>query len=59
MKIGKINRIMLDNMVKVNRNSIGKIESIDCSQLFEALKLINNKYETEASGNVTLETIGE
>lgn len=43
MQTGKVNRIMLDNF------SAEKIE--------EALKIINGKYETEASGGITLENI--
>ena len=43
MQTGKINRIMLDNF------SPEKIK--------EALKIINGKYETEASGGITLENI--
>lgn len=43
MAIGKVNRIMLDNF------SPEKIK--------EALKIIEGKYETEASGGITLENI--
>jgi nicotinate-nucleotide pyrophosphorylase (carboxylating) len=43
LKTGKINRIMLDNFTP---------ETIS-----EALKIINGKYETEASGGITLENI--
>jgi len=43
MKVGKIDRIMLDNF------------SVD--QIKEALKLINGRYETEASGSITLNNI--
>lgn len=43
MQTGKINRIMLDNF------SPEKIR--------EALKIINGKYETEASGGITLENV--
>ncbi|HET7115776.1 MAG TPA: carboxylating nicotinate-nucleotide diphosphorylase [Hanamia sp.] len=43
MQTGKVNRIMLDNF------SPEKIK--------EALKIINGKYETEASGGITLENI--
>lgn len=45
MQTGKVNRIMLDNF------SPGKIK--------EALKIIDGKYETEASGGITLENIEE
>lgn len=47
-----LTRIMLDNMVVPLPNG-----DVDVSMLKEAVKLINGKYETEASGNVTLETI--
>jgi nicotinate-nucleotide pyrophosphorylase (carboxylating) len=43
MKTGKINRIMLDNFSP--------------DEIKEALKIINGKYETEASGGITLENI--
>jgi nicotinate-nucleotide pyrophosphorylase (carboxylating) len=43
MATGKIDRIMLDNFTP--------------GQIFEALKLINGKYETEASGGINLENI--
>jgi nicotinate-nucleotide pyrophosphorylase (carboxylating) len=43
LKTGKINRIMLDNFTPEN--------------ISEALKMINGKYETEASGGITLENI--
>jgi nicotinate-nucleotide pyrophosphorylase (carboxylating) len=59
LAIGRVDRIMLDNMVKLKRNNDNSIESIDCSMLERALDLINHKYETEASGNVTLDSVGE
>jgi nicotinate-nucleotide pyrophosphorylase (carboxylating) len=43
LTIGKIDRIMLDNFSTEN--------------LAAAIKLINNKYETEASGGITNETL--
>ncbi len=43
LKVGGIHRIMLDNFTP--------------QQLRKALKLINGKYETEASGGITSETI--
>jgi len=43
MVAGKINRIMLDNFSP--------------QQITEALKIINNKYETEASGGINLDNI--
>jgi len=63
-----ITRLMLDNMVKVaKRKEEGgneKIESIDVSLLSEAVALVRASgldaqgLETEASGNVTVETVG-
>ncbi len=41
--VGKVDRIMLDNFSP--------------EQITEALKIINNKYETEASGGINLENI--
>jgi nicotinate-nucleotide pyrophosphorylase (carboxylating) len=43
MRTGKINRIMLDNFSP--------------EEIKEALKIISSKYETEASGGITLENI--
>jgi nicotinate-nucleotide pyrophosphorylase (carboxylating) len=43
MKTGKVNRIMLDNFTPEN--------------IIAALKIINGKYETEASGGITLDNI--
>jgi nicotinate-nucleotide pyrophosphorylase (carboxylating) len=43
MAIGKVDRIMLDNF--------------NPSQIEEALKIINGKYETEASGGINLDNI--
>ncbi|KAK4484174.1 hypothetical protein RD792_011395 [Penstemon davidsonii] len=47
-----LTRIMLDNMVVPLSNS-----NVDTSMLKEAVDLINGRFETEASGNVTLETV--
>ena len=43
MKVGKVNRIMLDNFTP--------------AQIGEALKIIDKKYETEASGGITLDNL--
>ncbi len=43
MRVGKIDRIMLDNF--------------NTAQITEALKLINGKYETEASGGINYDNI--
>ena len=45
VKVGRVNRIMLDNFTP--------------QQIKEALKLIDGKYETEASGGINLENIRE
>ncbi|KAI3714357.1 hypothetical protein L1987_72955 [Smallanthus sonchifolius] len=47
-----LSRIMLDNMVVPQPDG-----DIDVSMLKQAVELINDKFETEASGNVTLETV--
>ena len=43
MEIGKVNRIMLDNFTP--------------AQIKEAIKIIDGKYETEASGGINLDNI--
>ena len=45
MNAGNVNRIMLDNFTP--------------AEIREALKIIGDKYETEASGGITLENIRE
>ncbi|KAK9052218.1 hypothetical protein SSX86_028846 [Deinandra increscens subsp. villosa] len=47
-----LSRIMLDNMVVPRPDG-----DIDVSMLKQAVELISGKFETEASGNVTLETV--
>ncbi|KHN41006.1 Putative nicotinate-nucleotide pyrophosphorylase [carboxylating] [Glycine soja] len=47
-----LTRIMLDNMVVPLPNG-----DVDISMLKEAVQLINGRYETEASSNVTLDTV--
>ncbi|KAK1261285.1 hypothetical protein QJS04_geneDACA018939 [Acorus gramineus] len=47
-----LTRIMLDNMVVPLSNG-----DVDISMLKEAVELINGRFDTEASGNVTLETV--
>ncbi|KAL8267590.1 hypothetical protein R6Q59_004934 [Mikania micrantha] len=47
-----LSRIMLDNMVVPQPDG-----DIDVSMLKQAVELINGKFETEASGNVTMETV--
>lgn len=43
LRVGKVNRIMFDNFTP--------------ELMAEAVKLVGNKYETEASGGITLETV--
>lgn len=50
-----ITRIMLDNMVRKDESCPG---GVDISMLVEAVKMIDGRCETEASGNVTLSTVG-
>ncbi|WCJ23055.1 Nicotinate-nucleotide pyrophosphorylase [carboxylating] chloroplastic [Euphorbia peplus] len=47
-----LTRIMLDNMVVPLSNG-----DVDVSMLKSAVELINGRFDTEASGNVTLETV--
>ncbi|XP_048318995.2 quinolinate phosphoribosyltransferase [decarboxylating] 1a [Ziziphus jujuba] len=47
-----LTRIMLDNMVVPLPDG-----DVDVSMLQEAVQLINGRFETEASGNITLQTI--
>ncbi|XP_057992470.1 nicotinate-nucleotide pyrophosphorylase [carboxylating], chloroplastic isoform X3 [Hevea brasiliensis] len=49
-----LTRIMLDNMVIPLPNG-----DVDVSMLKNAVELINGRFETEASGNVTLETVSK
>ena len=52
LEIGDVNFILLDNMV--DRQDDG---TVDTSRLAEAVALIDGRIATEASGNVTLETV--
>ncbi|NND71805.1 MAG: carboxylating nicotinate-nucleotide diphosphorylase [Rhodothermales bacterium] len=45
--------IMLDNMVTIQADG-----SVDTSRLDDAVKLVGGQLRTEASGNVTLDTVG-
>ncbi|KAL0396724.1 UNVERIFIED_CONTAM: Nicotinate-nucleotide pyrophosphorylase [carboxylating], chloroplastic [Sesamum calycinum] len=49
-----LTRIMLDNMVVPLSNG-----DVDISMLKEAVGLIDGRFETEASGNVTLDTVNK
>ncbi|CAN7044069.1 hypothetical protein BRARA_B03039 [Brassica rapa] len=48
----RVSRIMLDNMVVPLENG-----DVDVTMLKDAVELINGRVETEASGNVTIETV--
>ena len=49
---GDPNRIMLDNMVRVRDDG-----AIDTTMLEEAVAIVGGRIETEASGNVTFDTV--
>jgi nicotinate-nucleotide pyrophosphorylase (carboxylating) len=51
--VWRIQRLMLDNMVKVDAET----GAIDVSMVTEALELIAGRVETEVSGNVMLRTV--
>jgi nicotinate-nucleotide pyrophosphorylase (carboxylating) len=50
--VGGVDRILLDNMV-----TVGTDGQIDASRLSAAVALIDGRFQTEASGNVSLETV--
>jgi len=50
----KIDRVMLDNMSKMVDE---KTSRVDTTMLQQALSLIKGQIATEASGNITLETV--
>ncbi|MFQ5569788.1 MAG: carboxylating nicotinate-nucleotide diphosphorylase [Rhodothermales bacterium] len=52
LEVGSIDVILLDNMVRVQPDGF-----IDTAMLEEAVALINGQVATEASGNVTLDTV--
>jgi len=49
-----VDRVMLDNMVVLRSDA-----TVDTSMLQLALKIVKGRVETEASGNVTIETVGD
>jgi len=51
--VGRVTRVLLDNMVVRMPNG-----DVDVSMLQSAVDLVNSRFETEASGNVTIETVG-
>ncbi len=48
---GGIDRLLLDNMAYIDEGEI------NTSMLQHAVRMVNGRYVTEASGNVTLETV--
>jgi nicotinate-nucleotide pyrophosphorylase (carboxylating) len=54
LRIGTADRVLLDNMV--HRSAAG---AVDTSMLRRAVELVGGRLETEASGNVTLDTVRE
>merc|ERR1719378_1814918 len=52
---GLVDRIMLDNFVTMDQEK----QTVDTSKLKEALAVIEGKFETEASGNITLFSVQE
>eukprot|EP00271_Cylindrocystis_brebissonii_P007001 TRINITY_DN2003_c0_g1_i3.p2 TRINITY_DN2003_c0_g1~~TRINITY_DN2003_c0_g1_i3.p2 ORF type:complete len:220 (-),score=54.82 TRINITY_DN2003_c0_g1_i3:551-1210(-) len=62
---GRVTRLMLDNMVAPRKPSPGEAQGgasqplLDVSMMEEAVKLIDGRVETEASGNVTQETVAQ
>ncbi|CAI5932068.1 unnamed protein product, partial [Closterium sp. NIES-65] len=58
--VGRVTRVMLDNMVVLQPGGGdgGGAVHVDVSMLQQAVNMVNGQLETEASGNVTLETVG-
>ena len=52
IEVGDVDIVMLDNMTRFNEDGI-----LDTSLLQQAVKKIDGRFETEASGNVTEETV--
>jgi nicotinate-nucleotide pyrophosphorylase (carboxylating) len=52
LEAGGVDRILLDNMVRLHDDG-----RIDTTMLEEAVSRVNRRMETEASGNVTLQTV--
>ena len=52
LDVGGVNRVLLDNMVTVSDDG-----HIDTARLADAVRRIDGRFETEASGNVTLATV--
>ena len=52
LEVGGVDRVLLDNLVSVRSDG-----SVDTSRLEAAVRAIDGRFETEASGNVTLRTV--
>jgi nicotinate-nucleotide pyrophosphorylase (carboxylating) len=52
LAVGGVDRLLLDNMV-----AVGDDGRVDTSRLAEAIRRVGGRFETEASGNVTLATV--
>ncbi len=52
LRIGLADRVLLDNMVSVNAAG-----EVDTTRLQNAVELVDGRLETEASGNVSMETV--
>ncbi|MDX1439333.1 MAG: carboxylating nicotinate-nucleotide diphosphorylase [Rubricoccaceae bacterium] len=53
LRVGGVDRVLLDNMVSQSG------DSLDTSVLSDAVQRINRRFQTEASGNVTIETVSQ
>jgi nicotinate-nucleotide pyrophosphorylase (carboxylating) len=51
LRVGGVDRVLLDNMARPSA------DGLDTTTLTEAVRRIGGRFETEASGNVTLETV--
>lgn len=51
LQVGGVDRVLLDNMARPTA------DGLDTTRLAEAVRRIGGRFETEASGNVTLETV--
>ena len=52
LEVGGVDVVLLDNMVRVEPDG-----TVDTSLLAEAVAMVNGRFATEASGNVTLQTV--
>eukprot|EP00696_Hemimastix_kukwesjijk_P012484 gnl/Hemi2/25697_TR8634_c0_g1_i2.p1 gnl/Hemi2/25697_TR8634_c0_g1~~gnl/Hemi2/25697_TR8634_c0_g1_i2.p1 ORF type:complete len:191 (-),score=21.14 gnl/Hemi2/25697_TR8634_c0_g1_i2:54-626(-) len=57
MSVPGVDVLMLDNMVKTSTTESGSV-AVDVSMLKEALAIVAGRCKTEASGNMSLDTVG-